>query len=91
MSGGAFNYNQFMLNDIVMDIQKVIEHNNNNELNDFDEPRYHHYEAKTIERFKEAITALEKAEKMIHRIDWLLSGDDGEEEFHKRWDEEILQ
>jgi hypothetical protein len=26
---------------------------------------------------------------MAQRVDWLISGDDGEESFHQRWKEEL--
>jgi hypothetical protein len=91
MSGGAFNYNQSEIEDIITQIEKAIKYNDNDELNDWGDRKYDHFEKKTLKRFWEAIVTLRKAQMMAHRIDWLLSGDDGEEEFHKRWDEEISQ
>jgi hypothetical protein len=29
------------------------------------------------------------AAKILHRIDWLVSGDDGEDSFLRRWDEDV--
>ena len=40
-------------------------------------------------RFKIASHALKKAATMAQRIDWLVSGDDGEESFLRRWSEEV--
>jgi len=37
----------------------------------------------------ETIDILEIAEAMVQRVDWLLSGDDGEESFRSRWAEEV--
>lgn len=42
-----------------------------------------------IERFKLAVKYLKIAEVYTHRIDWLLSGDDGEESFLERLDEDL--
>lgn len=41
------------------------------------------YSKETIKELKKGITILKKAEVYAQRIDWLLSGDDGESEFHK--------
>jgi hypothetical protein len=51
----------------------------------FPEELYHYkYPDNIIEKFKEAVDILKKAEIYAQRIDWLLSGDDGEESFIKR-------
>ncbi|MBL0712133.1 MAG: hypothetical protein JJV98_00400 [Desulfosarcina sp.] len=42
-----------------------------------------------IEKFKEAMLTLRMAEAMAQRIDWLVSGDDGEESFLRRWNEDM--
>lgn len=50
---------------------------------------YQDYEPETIEEFRKAIKVLREAAVYAQRIDWLLSGDDGEETFHKRLKEEL--
>ena len=42
------------------------------------------YSEETLEAFKDGYKALRMAEIYAQRIDWLLSGDDGEESFHSR-------
>lgn len=85
MSGGAFDYKQYNLEYIADEIDKLIETNDKK-----DEYGYSRsYSPQTLEKFKEAARTLRLAGKMAHRIDWLVSGDDGEESFHKRWEEEI--
>lgn len=42
------------------------------------------YSKETIKEFKKGIALLKKAEVYAQRIDWLLSGDDGEDNFHER-------
>ena len=42
------------------------------------------YSKETIREFKKGIALLKKAEVYAQRIDWLLSGDDGEDNFHER-------
>lgn len=50
---------------------------------------YPGYSDETIKEFENAIDILNKASVYVHRIDWFLSGDDGEESFHLRLKEEL--
>ena len=84
MSGGYFDYAQFKLEDIADGIRNLIALNNNPQLNP--EAKY---SDETIAKFLEADKTLRLAAVMAQRIDWLVSGDDGEESFHERWDEDI--
>ena len=45
---------------------------------------YPDYSKETINEFKNAIKTLKKTSIYVNRLDWLISGDDGEKEFHKR-------
>ncbi len=47
------------------------------------------YSTETIREFKKAVALLRKAAIYVQRIDWLLSDDDGEENFHERLKEEL--
>lgn len=47
------------------------------------------YSDETMEAFKRAYECIRMAETYAHRIDWLLSDDDGEETFHERLHEDI--
>lgn len=103
MSGGAFNYNQRRIADIYERIELEIRDNGRlktpEELKDerswlhHDEEalELHHYAypQEIIDRFKEAVEILKKAEIYAQRIDYLLSGDDGEESFLERLEEEL--
>lgn len=42
-----------------------------------------------VKIFKQAIQAIEKAQVYLQRIDWFLSGDDGDDSFKKRLAEEL--
>lgn len=56
----------------------------------FPEDLYHYkYPDNIIEKFKEAVDILKKAEIYAQRIDWLLSGDDGEKSFIERLKEDL--
>jgi len=56
----------------------------------YPEELYYYKESDAIiEKFKEAVELLRKAEVYAQRIDWYLSGDDGEETFFKRLKEDL--
>ena len=54
-------------------------------------PNCYGYSKATIREFKKAIDYLKKAEIYAQRIDWLLSGDDGEDGFHERLKEDLAE
>ena len=98
MSGGYFGYRRILVDYIVQDIQKVIDFNEGKVVDywiddtcDPDYREYYYYSPETLERFREGIKALRVASVYANRIDWLLSDDDGEEEFHKRLAQELSQ
>jgi hypothetical protein len=76
MSGGHFNYTQYNLLNIADKIAEIV--------------KEAEYKPETLARFKEAERTILKAHAMAQRVDWLLSGDDSEDAFHQRWDEEGL-
>ena len=76
MSGGHFNYAQRYINDIAESIAEYLKHNK------------YGYSYDTRHDFRQAIYALRLAAIYAQRIDWLLSGDDSEESFHTRLEEE---
>ena len=89
MSGGHFNYNQYLLNEIIDEIDQLVHVNGKYRTDDYGYDITQHYSEETIKRFKEAAIAVRKAFVYIHRIDWLVSDDDGEESFHERLNEEL--
>jgi hypothetical protein len=82
MSGGAFDYLQYRIHDIVEGIQDIIDQNDSI-------PPEERYSEETIERFKNGIFYLNVAQVFAQRIDWLVSGDDSEETFHERLNEDL--
>ena len=79
MSGGHFDYQEHRISDITDEIEDIITNNDDKQV----------YSDETIKKFREAVLTLRKAAAMAHRIDWLVSGDEGEESFHRRWDEDV--
>jgi hypothetical protein len=96
MSGGHFDYKQYVIEDIANSIEKIIEENKK-EVKDSDRWHevwddriyYHDYSDEVIEKFKEGVDLLRKAQICAHRIDWLFSGDDGEKTFLERLKEDL--
>jgi hypothetical protein len=84
MSGGHFNYKQHVMLDMADDIGSEILTNDSTEKNEWGNNIGSHYSPETIAEFEKAVKALKLAYVYAQRIDWLLSGDDGEDSFHKR-------
>ena len=85
MSGGHFDYNQRIINEIADEIENIIKTHN---IEDEDGYCYN-FSEKTIEEFKTAFELLKKSAIYVQRVDWLISGDDGEDTFHERLKEEL--
>ena len=83
MSGGYFDYKQHHIDDIAEDIGRVIRENGRGT-----DPKWD-YSRETISLFYEALEHLEVARTYAHRIDYLLCGDDSEESFRERLNEEL--
>jgi hypothetical protein len=84
MSGGFFNHSQYNLAQISADIEDEIYYNDSEEVNEYNDKRGNGFSEDTIQEFKLAVWYLKQAMVYTQRIDWLLSGDDGEETFHER-------
>mgnify|MGYP003662079152 FL=1 len=84
MSGGRFNYKQHHLLDMADDIGSQILNNDSEKKNMWGDSIGNRYSPETIAEFEKAVKALKLAYIYAQRIDWLLSGDDGEDSFHKR-------
>ena len=89
MSGGHFQYEQYKLGYIADAIEQLVRDNDRTDHNEWGDPVGHGYEPATIARFNEALKALRVAQVYAQRIDWLVSGDDGEDSFHRRLAEEL--
>jgi len=84
MSGGHFNYKQHHLLEISEDIESAIFNNDSTEKNECGNNIGNRFSPETIEEFEKAVKVLKLGYVYAQRIDWLLSGDDGEDSFHKR-------
>jgi hypothetical protein len=76
MSGGHFDYIQYHFDDVASSIELQIATGE--------------YEPAITNRFQLAADTVRLAGKMIQRVDWLVSDDDGPETFLERWHGEGL-
>ena len=90
MSGGRFDYVQFRFGEIVESIRSTIANNDSTEKDEWGQYISAHLPPDIVAKFAETADAVERAEKMVTRVDWLLSGDDGEDCFRRRWKKEGL-
>lgn len=91
MSGGFFEYNQYKIYQIAEDLEHVILNNGKKRENKepWEDDYHREYSAEVIAKFKEGLEFLKKAHIYAHRIDWLLSDDDGEQSFLERLESDL--
>lgn len=106
MSGGAFDYKQHFIEYIADEIEQRIM-KSGREIpqevlsrnpwlgyweDDFDAPRFYpKYNRKTMDIMKRAVYVLRLAHIYAQRVDWMLSGDDGEDSLVERLEEELKE
>lgn len=106
MSGGAFDYKQHFIEYMADEIEQRIL-NSGRKIpqevlqrdpwigywaDDFDAPRYYpQYNRKTIDIMKRAVYVLRMAYIYAQRVDWMLSGDDGEDSLVERLEKELAE
>lgn len=101
MSGGYFNYNQYLIDDIADSIERKLNRQGQEKTKDElygdkeyfekypDEKFYYTYPEIVQEKMREAVRQLKIAAVYAQRVDWFLSGDDGEESFIERLAEDL--
>jgi len=101
MSGGHFEYKQRQIDLIVDGIEEHLELMGKERwdvntlgrrefYSEYPEERTYPFESEKVqERMVQAIRALKIAKVYAQRVDWYLSGDDGEESFLERLDKEL--
>lgn len=85
MSGGYFDYEQYKITQIADEVERLID--SNEKPDNYGCIRI--YNSEVIAKFKLAVDALRTAEIYANRIDWLVSGDDGEDSFLERLQKEL--
>ncbi len=85
MSGGTFDYRDYMIKEFADQIDQTIRDNGKED----DWGYKYDYSEEVLNEFRIAVNLLNKASIYAHRIDWLLAGDDGEESFLSRLKEDL--
>jgi len=98
MSGGHFDYNQRRIQYIIENIEEEIERNGKKieyepgiNRGEWELEYNYEYPKDIIAEFKKGIYLLKQSYIYAQRIDWLLSGDDGEDSFRERLKEDLKE
>ena len=93
MSGGKFDYNDWHIHAIAESIDnelsKMGKEIPEDEWGYYFDSKYPDYSEEVKAQFKKSVRYLRVAYILAHRIDWLLSGDDGEDTFLERLDNDL--
>lgn len=87
MSGGAFDYKQYYINDIAETIEDRVRVHSGL----YETEGYATFSEDTLKEMEFGVHLLRVAAIYAQRIDWLLSSDDSEDSFHERLDEELKE
>lgn len=90
MSGGHFDYSQYRIGDIADQVEELIHSNNDDSVDRWGDTVGRFYSDETIAEFRKGLHYLRLAQVYAQRIDWLVSDDDGEETFHTRLKQDLL-
>jgi len=83
MSGGSFDYNCFKISQFAEELKNRIDENDNKNEYGIN------FSREIIEKLNRCQRIIELAGQLAHDIEWLYSGDIGEETFMKRLDETL--
>lgn len=89
MSGGYFDYTEYNISRIKDQIEHLIASNHDGTPDPYGGTVGRFYSPEVISKMKLAVSLLKDAYHATHHIDYLLSGDTGEEIFLERWVEDI--
>lgn len=101
MSGGYFDHKQYHIEDIIDSIETELNNQgkekpkeklfcSNEYYEKYPEEKYYQtYPDLVQEKMREAVRQLKIALVYVRRIDWFLSGDDGEDSFLRRLSEDL--
>lgn len=91
MSGGYFDYKQYKIGYIADEVEQIIIDNKSVDKDEYGCSIGHNFSPKVIDEIKKGLEILRQAQVYAHRIDWLVSGDDGEDSFLKRLESDLEQ
>jgi hypothetical protein len=92
MSGGTFQNQQHHIIDIADSISEALrDDRDRGGLPDEYGQIRRSFSPETRRKMEIAIALLRAAYVAAHRVDWLLASDDGEDCFHRRWEEDMAK
>lgn len=80
MSGGHFDYTQYRIEEIADSVEELISRRGE---------EYYNWADETEAELYKGLALLRRAYIYAQRIDWYISGDDGEDTFHERLKEDL--
>jgi len=86
MSGGHFDYGCFRISQFADELQHEIDINDDETKDEFGGTRGQCFSPYTMERIRAAHKIIETAGKLAREIEWLYSGDHGEESYRELTD-----
>lgn len=86
MSGGHFDHSNYFMDEIADDIQLVVDNNTNGDKDSWGDTIGRFYDVGTIWKLQYVAHELRILSELVHHIDYLLSGDTGEDSFQERWE-----
>ena len=86
MSGSYFNYGYFKISQFADELQHEIDINDDETKDEFGDTRGQCFSTYTMERIRAAHKIIETAGKLAREIEWLYSGDHGEESYRELTD-----
>jgi hypothetical protein len=97
MSGGRFDYIQYRLDDVAGDIEEIIKNSGKPYSAEYlkehkwadESDRHTEYSDEVLEEFRKGAELIRKAAIYMHEIDWLISGDTGDDSFLERLKEKL--
>jgi hypothetical protein len=89
MSGGYFDYIQGSLDNTIDTLRDLIIDEEAGYPTESPCPYLHEFSKETLAEFKKGLEYVKLAQIYLQRIDWLVSDDDGEDDFHQRLKEDL--
>lgn len=94
MSGGAFEYKQYKIEELIEDMKLLLERVDKEPTDSFECNSLKNYidDKDSFKKIVEKnINLLKKSYIYTQRLDWFISGDDGEETFYERLEEDFIK
>ncbi len=89
MSGGHYDYQQYKITEIADQVEQIIRKNDDTHINEWGDMVGYGFPPEVLSEIKTGLQYLRHAAIYAQRIDWLVSGDDGDDDFIERLKEDL--